>query len=298
MFCPLNDFDTLKLNRNTGIEYEFGVGMALMIKSQYDDFLKYIVQDHPKKNKVIEVYNITKNILSKELKYLGEKNNRYISFAPTQNDSLGPSDILVCNNKEILFGISIKFANSNNWNPSAKNFLDSDIIKKLKLIYVKDYLPKYKNDMKSRFGECKLIRGSRNTWSRKRSSVTDDFIDLIRDEFITSWENKDLSERKLILNKGFHVNSPIKYYVIEIGSKDWKLSDPKPISEIQDIYLEKYKTSYVAFKVGNKILVKLQIKFNNGFIEKTESSQNNKFKIDDIYFKNGDPFGLWNFNIF
>ena len=49
MFCPLNDFDTLKLNRNTGIEYEFGVGMALMIKSQYDDFLKYIVQDHPKK---------------------------------------------------------------------------------------------------------------------------------------------------------------------------------------------------------------------------------------------------------
>ena len=298
MFCPLNDFDTLKLNRNTGIEYEFGVGMALMIKSQYDDFLKYIVQDHPKKNKVIEVYNITKNILSKELKYLGEKNNRYISFAPTQNDSLGPSDILVCNNKEILFGISIKFANSNNWNPSAKNFLDSDIIKKLKLIYVKDYLPKYKNDMKSRFGECKLIRGSRNTWSRKRSSVTDDFIDLIRDEFITSWENKDLSERKLILNKGFHVNSPLKYYVIEIGSKDWKLSDPKPISEIQDIYLEKYKTSYVAFKVGNKILVKLQIKFNNGFIEKTESSQNNKFKIDDIYFKNGDPFGSWNFNIF
>lgn len=298
MFCPLNDFDTLKLNRNTGIEYEFGVGMALMIKSQYDDFLKYIVQDHPKKNKVIEVYNITKNILSKELKYLDEKNNRYISFAPTQNDSLGPSDILVCNNKEILFGISIKFANSNNWNPSAKNFLDNSIIKKLKLIYVKDYLPKYKHDMRSRFGECKLIKGSRNTWSRKRSSVTDDFIDLIRDEFITSWENKDLSERKLILNKGFHVNSPLIYYVIEIGSKDWKLSDPKPISEIQDIYLEKYKTSYVAFKVGNKILVKLQIKFNNGFIEKTESSQNNKFKIDDIYFKNGDPFGSWNFNIF
>ena len=298
MFCPLNDFDTLKLNRNTGIEYEFGVGMALMIKSQYDDFLKYIVQDHPKKNKVIEVYNITKNKLSKELKYLDEKNNRYISFAPTQNDSLGPSDILVCNNKEILFGISIKFANSNNWNPSAKNFLDNSIIKKLKLIYVKDYLPKYKHDMRSRFGECKLIKGSRNTWSRKRSSVTDDFIDLIRDEFITSWENKDLSERKLILNKGFHVNSPLIYYVIEIGSKDWKLSDPKPISEIQDIYLEKYKTSYVAFKVGNKILVKLQIKFNNGFIEKTESSQNNKFKIDDIYFKNGDPFGSWNFNIF
>ena len=236
--------------------------------------------------------------MSKELKYLDEKNNRYISFAPTQNDSLGPSDILVCNNKEILFGISIKFANSNNWNPSAKNFLDNSIIKKLKLIYVKDYLPKYKHDMRSRFGECKLIKGSRNTWSRKRSSVTDDFIDLIRDEFITSWENKDLSERKLILNKGFHVNSPLKYYVIEIGSKDWKLSDPKPISEIQDIYLEKYKTSYVAFKVGNKILVKLQIKFNNGFIEKTESSQNNKFKIDDIYFKNGDPFGSWNFNIF
>ena len=270
MFCPLNDFDTLKLNRNTGIEYEFGVGMALMIKSQYDDFLKYIVQDHPKKNKVIEVYNITKNILSKELKYLGEKNNRYISFAPTQNDSLGPSDILVCNNKEILFGISIKFANSNNWNPSAKNFLDNSIIKKLKLIYVKDYLPKYKHDMRSRFGECKLIKGSRNTWSRKRSSVTDDFIDLIRDEFITSWENKDLSERKLILNKGFHVNSPLKYYVIEIGRKDYRLSDPKPISEIQDIYLEKYETSYVAFKVDDKILVKLQIKFNNVFIEKTE----------------------------
>ena len=115
---------------------------------------------------------------------------------------------------------------------------------------------------------------------------------------ITSWENKDLSERKLILNKGFHVNSPLKYYVIEIGRKDYRLSDPKPISEIQDIYLEKYKTSYVAFKVDDKILVKLQIKFNNGFIEKTESSNNNKFKIDDIYFKNGDPFGSWNFNIF
>ena len=49
MFCPLNDFDSLKLNHNTGIEYEFGVGMALMLKSQYDDFLQNIVQDHPKK---------------------------------------------------------------------------------------------------------------------------------------------------------------------------------------------------------------------------------------------------------
>ena len=298
MFCPLNDFDSLKLNHNTGIEYEFGVGMALMLKSQYDDFLKNIVQDHPKKNKVMETYNITKDILSKKLTNLEAMNNRYISFSPTQNDSLGPSDILVCNNKEILFGISIKHTNSNNWNPSAKNFLDTEIIKKLKLIYIKDYLPKYIQDMRSRFGQCKLIKGTRNTWSRKRSSVTDDFIDLIRDELITSWENKDLSERKLILNKGFHVNSPLKYYVIEIGRKDYRLSDPKPISEIQDIYLEKYETSYVAFKVDDKILVKLQIKFNNGFIEKTKSSNNNKFKIDDIYFKNGDPFGSWNFNIF
>ena len=298
MFCPLNDLDSLKLNHNTGIEYEFGVGMALMLKSQYDDFLKNIVQDHPKKNKVMETYNITKDILSKKLTNLEAMKNRYISFSPTQNDSLGPSDILVCNNKEILFGISIKHTNSNNWNPSAKNFLDSEIIKKLKLIYIKDYRPRYIQDMRSRFGQCKLIKGTRNTWSRKRSSVTDDFIDLIRDELITSWENKDLSERKLILNKGFHVNSPLKYYVIEIRKKDCRLSDPKPISEIKDIYLEKYETSYVAFKVDDKILVKLQIKFNNGFIEKTESSNNNKFKIDDIYFKNGDPFGSWNFNIF
>ena len=203
MFCPLNDFDSLKLNHNTGIEYEFGVGMALMLKSQYNDFLKNIVQDHPKKNKVMETYNITKDILSKKLTNLEAMNNRYISFAPTQNDRLGPSDILVCNNKEILFGISIKYTNSNNWNPSAKNFLDSEIIKKLKLIYIKDYRPRYIQDMRSRFGQCKLIKGTRNTWSRKRSSVTDDFIDLIRDELITSWENKDLSERKLILNKGF-----------------------------------------------------------------------------------------------
>jgi hypothetical protein len=156
--------------------------------------------------------------------------------------------------------------------------------------------------MENKFGRCKTIEGTRNTWSRQRSKITDEFIDLIRTEVIDEWSTKNIEEREGIVGNGFQVYSPIDYYVINIKSDySFKLSEPHKANyfSVDDITLEKYGTSYVAFKIHNKIIVKLQVKFNNGFIEKVKKTSvgGKSFKIGDIIFKIGDPFGSWNFNI-
>ena len=304
MKCQKHNVEELVNNRNTGIEYEYGIACALMTEEQYYDFFKSVISGHKYEKIIVDICKSAKLTLAPLIEGIDCKEKRYISLVSTQNDSLGPSDVLVCCNNEIEFGISVKKGNINNWNPSSKHFIDKASISSFRHKYNTYYLPKYIQDMHSRFGKCETVKGTKNTWSRKRSEVTDAFIDLIREKVIKNWYLKSTIEKQEIVDSGYQLFSPIDYYVINIkGSNNkCKLSSPKPaLYSVEDLTLEKYKESYVAFKVEGKTIVKLQVKFNNGFLEKVKSKAPSKtihsFKIDTIYFKNGDPFGSWNFNI-
>jgi hypothetical protein len=100
------------------------------------------------------------------------------------------------------------------------------------------------------------------------------------------------------MGKGFQIFSPIKYYTIVINNDlSCEINEPEIVFSVDEVNIEKHKTSFIVFKVNNKIVVKLQVKFNNGFIEKAKNETSSTFRIDEILFKNGDPFGSWNFNI-
>lgn len=298
MDCPEHITEDLLTNQNTGIEYEFGVACALMDEIQHDDFLASIVEPHIDKDTILNVCNSTKEYLQPLLDKHACNDDYYISLASTQDDSLGASDVLVCCENKILFGVSVKFANKNNWNPSARNFIKSNAIDELKEKYQTIYKSQYIADMKEKFGECKIIQGTKNTWSRKTSSITESFIDLIRDEVIKEWNVKTEQEKEVIMGKGFQIFSPIKYYTIVIKNDlSCEINEPEIVFSVDKVNIEKHKTSFIAFKVNNKIVVKLQVKFNNGFIEKAKKSTSKTFQIDEVFFKNGDPFGSWNFNI-
>ena len=118
MFCPKHSYIDLLNNYNTGIEYEYGIGLALMSNTQFNDFFNEVVSSHSKRDVIENVYRISSRTFSNLFQEARIPKDRYVSFASTQNDDLGPSDVLVCNNEEIKFGISVKYANANNWNPS------------------------------------------------------------------------------------------------------------------------------------------------------------------------------------
>lgn len=298
MDCPEHIKKDLLANKNTGIEYEFGVACALMDETQHDDFLASIVEPHINKDTILNVCDSTKAYLQPLLNKHACNEDYYISLASTQDDSLGPSDVLVCCETKILFGVSVKFANKNNWNPSGKHFIKNDVIKELKEKYQTIYKPQYIDDMKKRFGECKITEGITNTWSRKKSSITANFIDIIRDEVIKEWNVKTEQGKEEIMGKGFQILSPIKYYTIVIKDNlSCVIDEPEIVFSADEVNIEKHQTSFIAFKVNNKIVVKLQVKFNNGFIEKSKKVTLETFQIDEVLFKNGDPFGSWNFNI-
>jgi len=299
MKCPRHNVEELVNNRNTGIEFEYGVALALMTEVQALKFEDKILKNHPYKDRIINIGKSTKASLTNLIDEISCEDH-YVSLAATQNDTLGCSDVLICCNEEIKFGISVKFNNTNNWNPSSRYFLSNKSIDDLRTQYKKIYLPKYIADMRRQFGKCKTIEGTRNTWSRKRSDVTDEFIDLIRDEVIDSWNNKTIEEKEKIVRDGFQVYSPVDYYIVNVRP-DLSLTLSKPYKadhfSIDSITLNKHKKSFVSFEVDGKIIVKLQVKFNNGFLEKARNETLSTFKIDEILFKEGDPFGSWNFNI-
>ncbi|MBT4764965.1 hypothetical protein HN615_03975 [Candidatus Woesearchaeota archaeon] len=308
MKCPEHIQEYLRDNKNTGIEYEFGVACALMGSTQFDNFLSSIVDLNTKKNIILDVCAATKEYLQPLLDLHTCSDEYYISLGATQDDSLGASDVLVCCDTEILFGVSVKFANKNSWNPSSKHFIDKAKKEDLKDKYQNIYLPQYIKEMKEVHGECKIkiIDDSRNkgqtkvvnNWYRQNSKVNDEFIDLLRDEVIKEWGLKTEHEKEEIMAKGFQIVSPVPFYTVVINNNlSCEINEPKMVFSVNDITVEKHKKSSVVFKENGEIIVKLQVKFNNGFITRTNKETGTTFVEGEVIFKKGDPFGSWNFGI-
>jgi len=280
-------------NNNTGIEFEYAVGLALMNEDDSKDFINKIIEKHRKSKKIIQISENIKNEL-KNINWFDDcKEIDYVDITATQNDNVGPSDIIIKNKNNNILGLSIKYDNNCTLNFSSKLFFDDNNIlidiNKVKLISCKEYI----KEMQKKYGQAKY-------WFRKRksSAETDRFIDFIRGKVIDSWNNKTNLEKKKILESLVHANSPIDFCVIKVN-KDLTIDiDFNPIKDWDPdkIDIKRYQTSYVGLFYKNKLIGKIQVKFNNGILEKGKNT-NYDHCIDGIYMKNGQPLSSWNFSL-
>lgn len=285
------EIEYLRTNNNTGIEYEYAVFVHLIEERKAELFIKTIVEYHNKKEKIIStIDNINISSLTSELN-INNFNCKEV-FIATQVDEVGPSDLLLKCDRDNILGLSIKYGNNCAFNVTSKEFLTKESIDYLKTEL--DYTCKnYVHEMREKYGEV-------SHWfrTRKRSEESDRFIDKARDLVIYDWKNKSNIEKKILLEKLTHSNSPIKFWIVNI-KKNLQIEIvkvPFKVIEVDHIKIEKYQSSFLEFKINNKPFARMQVKFNNGILER---NNNNYIIIDDIELKAkpGDPFGSWNFSL-
>lgn len=294
----LNEIET---SINTGVEYEIAL-FAKLIEKNGADYSKVInsINKRNDSSKVRQIMNMT-NIQAILNELAKKKLNLKDATFETQNDEVGPADIVMIvkdsNNRESKIGLSVKYANTCTLNVTGKKFITQKQIDNLKERYISHYVPKFKIDMASRFGNAV-------NWHRKTSTVTDEIIDEIRDAVIENWNN--VPNKVALLNNLFHADSPIVFWVVTYNNKGYSLKTvPQTIDKkrAQDVKVKKYMTSYVAFYLDGKRLAHMQVKFNNGFIESNFNHKGERKKktpdliVDKQEFNYGKPFGSWNFNV-
>jgi len=62
------------------------------------------------------------------------------------------------------------------------------------------------------------------------------------------------------------------------------------------VTVRKYQTSYVAFYLENRMVGHMQVKFNNGFVEKCKK-KNPDLTCEGVKMSYGQPFSSWNFSV-
>lgn len=282
-------------NINTGVEYEIALFFKLLEskKSEQTQVLNSISKrkDESKIKSIIAQTDISP--IETSLKKIGCKLVD-VSFE-TQNDEVGPADIVMLvkntQGQEKQIGLSVKYSNTCTLNVTGRSFITEERIK-----YLRSQLPIYTNKY---FEEMTQTYGDVDEWfrQRKKSKVTDEYIDLIRDEVIKNWPN--VQNKGSLLSALFHSDSPIDFWVVTYGNKGYTLkTTPQTIdmSRANDVTVGKFQTCYVAFYLDGKMVGHMQVKFNNGFIEKCK-----KISPDIVYqgvrMSYGQPFTSWNFSV-
>ena len=288
------EIEYLRKNKNTGIEFEYALFYLLNSDKGKSIFLKEVIAFHDFKDRILKIISGTDiSTLNSNLKALS-----WMTFEvklATQVDDIGPADIILQDPKFQNLGLSVKYQNNCTINVSSKYFLSTDTADKLKT-ELHNTCEKYIDEMKGRFGSVK-------NWFRKRktSKETNKYIDKIRDGVISDWNKKTVNERKDILSKLIHTDSPINFWVVKFGKtkNGYKLEiNTAPIKRLNPsaVFLTKEATSYIGFQSNDIVFAKMQVKFNNGILENVKGD-NNDFNVDGVLMKIGDPFGSWNFNI-
>lgn len=285
---------TLVNNNNTGVEFEYALFYLLNPESKRELFFSKVIQSHRSRDKIIE---IVKNSHFEKLELRLSKSlwANYEVLLATQNDDIGPADIVLKRSNSDLLGLSVKYENNCSLNITGRSFLTSTSLNNLNnelSITCSNYII----DMQTRFGNIE-------NWFRKRktSIVTDKFIDKIRDCVILDWSKKNVTERKDLVDKFFHANSPINYWVVKYLNSTNNKYDleiiSNPIKNIipENVTLSKKGTSYVAFNYQGVVIAQMQVKFNNGILQNSNGI-NYDFLIMNKKIKAGDPFSSWNVN--
>lgn len=290
-----NTLNEITSNINTGVEYEIALFYRLLenkpaeqkqvmsaIQSRYDAV----------KVKSIITYTDT-NIILSSLKSHGLE---YLDAAfETQNDEVGPADIVLItkdnSSKQVKIGLSVKYANTCTLNVTGRNFITDAQISELRA-----KLPKYTQDYIS---EMTAIYGDVSKWFRMRkpSRVTDAYIDLIRDAVISNWKN--VQNKTSLLSALFHSDSPIEFWVVTYTNIGYTLKTKPQTIDMRragDVTVGKYQTSYVAFYLDGVMVGHMQVKFNNGFVEKCKKI-NPDVICQGVKMTYGQPFSSWNFSV-
>lgn len=291
--------DTLNIireNTNPGIEYEIALFYRLLaIKPEEQKQVLEAIesrQDSQKIKGIISYTNIDE-ITSK----LHEDDHTYsdVSFE-TQNDEVGPADIVLILDNGDKLGLSVKYNNSCSLNVTGMSFINAQQKDALRKRYIEEFVGEYIKDMSERFGNPA-------NWARKTSEITDRYIDEIRDVVIRNWPN--VGDKTSLIKKLFHADSPINFWIVTYKGKGYSVeTDPISINsdQAEEISLDKYETSYLGFFLHGRMIGKMQVKFNNGFLEKYlnrkghPKKKNYDFEYEGIKFLYGDPFGSWNFS--
>jgi hypothetical protein len=118
---------------------------------------------------------------------------------------------------------------------------------------------------------------------------------------LEDWSKKSFDEKDYIINKLFHIDSPTPYWTLTIRNKVDFFSldlEKKPMSKLnaEHVVLRKHSTSLIEFHINGLPIGKMQVKFNNGFLEKAKGRFAD-ITIDDISVKIGSPLSSWNFNL-
>ena len=294
----LNEIET---NTNPGVEYEIAL-FAKLIACDSSDYKNVMDSIHKRHDcsKVLQIMSMTNiKILTNQLVKLGFL-LKDATFE-TQNDEVGPADIVLTAidkyNLELKLGLSVKYANRNAHNPTAKKFITAQQINVLQEQFDNVYIPAFLKEMKEKYGHV-------SNWKRKRAEAADQFYDLLRDAVIENWPN--ISDKTSLLAKMFHANSPIPFWVINYSNQGYTVETiPETVDErrVNDIKVEKYRDCFVAFKLDGRIIGKVQVKCNNGFIEDQfnhagkAKKKKPDFIIDGAPKIKGKPFGSWDFTL-
>lgn len=279
-------------NINTGVEYEIALFYQLVSADEQQQILTAINR-RADKNKVLSLIKQTN--ITPILEAL-RKRGLELSDATfeTQNDEVGPSDVVMVvsdGKTKSNIGISVKYANTCTLNVTGRRFITYRQIAKLKE-QLPIYTARYIDEMTASYGDV-------NKWFRLRkpSQTTDEFIDLIRNAVIRNWRNVD--DKATLLSTMFHNDSPIEFWVVTYTNNGYRLStEPKTIEirRANDVKVAKYKTSYVAFYLDGKKVGQMQVKFNNGFIERCRKNKPD-IVCDGVEMAYGQPFSSWNFSV-
>ena len=288
------EIEYLRNNNNTGIEFEYALFYLLNSEHHQSIFMKEVVKHHQFKDRILGV------ISSTEIKELIDnlKVQSWISFKvklATQVDDIGPADVILQDSNFQNLGLSVKYQNNCTLNVSSKYFLTQESIIELK--------NELHNSCKKYISDMILNYGKADNWFRQRktSDETDKYIDKIRERVISDWNKKTFTEKKELLSKLVHADSPISFWVVKfVNSKGgYKLDlNTKPIKYLDPnfVVLTKEATSFIGFRSNKDLFAKMQVKFNNGILEKAKGNKSD-FYLDGVSIKIGDPFGSWNFSI-
>lgn len=288
------EIEYLRNNNNTGIEFEYALFYLLMPENEQRFFISEIINYHQFKDRILSIISCTdiKTLIFSLQSHSWSKFNVKIG---TQVDDIGPADIILQGANVQNLGLSVKYQNNCTLNVSSKYFLSEESLIELKneLYYS---CKRYITEMIEKYGKA-------DNWFRKRktSGETDLYIDKIRDCVIADWNKKTVSNKKVLLSKLVHADSPISFWVVKfLNTKEgFKLDvNTRPIKYLDPNFVEltKEATSFIGFKSNNILFAKMQVKFNNGILEKSKGKKCD-FTLDGFSIKIGDPFGSWNFSM-
>jgi hypothetical protein len=290
-----DQIESLVNNKNSGIEFEYALFYKLLKDDEHrNTFKKRVIDRHPKKSRILDI--IARSDIQSLLDRLSSRSFSYRDiFIASQDDSVGPSDIILESEDSDFLGLSVKYMNTCTLNITSRGFLTPPSIQKGYLL-----LDEACNNYIS---ECSVKYGHASNWfrSRKRSKHTDEFNSDLVSLVISDWLGKTIDDRAELLNKLIHADPLIDYWVvkfrknrtgypIDIDTDPIKYIDPTRVTLTQE------SSCQVGFRVDGLLFGKMQVKFNNGILEKPKG-ESYDYIVDGTMMVKGDPFGSWNFNL-